>query len=67
MINDEIIYENNVSEEISYYQNSLEVIDHTCDHNRNNLLNTNEETNIIWIHYINENIDISMNDDEIYP
>ena len=31
--------DNNKSEEISYNQNSAEVIDHTCDENGINLLN----------------------------
>ena len=37
-INIETIEENNISEEISDHKNSAEVIDHTCDDNRNNLL-----------------------------
>ena len=41
-INDEIINENNISEEIPSHQNPVEVIDHTCDYNGNNLLNTEE-------------------------
>ena len=32
-----------MSEEISSYQNLSEVIDHTCDENGNNLLNSEEE------------------------
>ena len=41
-INDEIINENYISEEIPSHQNPVEVINHTCDHNGNNLLNTEE-------------------------
>ena len=32
-INDEIIDENNISDEISSHQNSAKLIDHTCDEN----------------------------------
>ena len=39
IINDEIMYENNISEEISSRLSSAEVIDHICDDNGNNLLN----------------------------
>ena len=41
-INDEITNEENISEEISSYQNSAGIIDHTCDDNGINLLNTEE-------------------------
>ena len=34
---------------------------HTCDDNGNNILNTDEETDFISIHYINATNDISMN------
>ena len=37
---DEIMDENNISEEISSHQNSAEIIDHTCDDNGINLLIT---------------------------
>ena len=37
---DEIIDENNISEEMSSYQNLAEVIYHTCDENGKHLLNT---------------------------
>ena len=30
----------NTSEKISYHQNSVELIDHTCDENGINLINT---------------------------
>ena len=40
IINDEIMDENNVSKEISYNKNSSEIIDHACDENGINLLNT---------------------------
>ena len=36
IINKETINEKNMSEEISYHQNSEEVIDHTCDDNGKN-------------------------------
>ena len=39
-INDEITDNKNTSEEISPHQNSAELIDHTCDQNGKNLLNT---------------------------
>ena len=42
-----------MSEEISSYQNLSEVIDHTCDENGNNLLNSEEEADVTSIHYIN--------------
>ena len=37
--NDEILDENNTSEEISSHLNSAEVIDHACDDNGIDLLN----------------------------
>ena len=40
IINDEIMDENNVSKEMSYNKNSSEIIDHACDENGINLLNT---------------------------
>ena len=39
-INDKIIDENNVIEEISSHQNLTEVIDHTCDDNGEQIINT---------------------------
>ena len=39
-INYEITDENNISEEITPHQNSVEIIDYTCDDNGKNLLNT---------------------------
>ena len=47
---------------MSSHQNSSEVIDHTCDDNRNILLDTEEEVNVTSIHPINATNDISMND-----
>ena len=41
-INDEINDDNNTSTEISSHKNSAELIDHTCDDNGINLLNTDE-------------------------
>ena len=38
--NNGIIDEKYISEEISYHQNPEEIIDHTCDDNENNFLNT---------------------------
>ena len=66
-INDEITDDNNTSEEISYHQNSSEVIDHTYDENGINFLNTEEEAGFTSIHYINTTTGISMNDYENYP
>ena len=63
-INDKINDDNNTSEEISSHKNSAELIDHTCDDNGINLLNTEEESNITSIQSINGNNYISMNDDE---
>ena len=60
-INNEIIYENNISEEISSHHNSAEVIDQTCYENGNNLLKTEEEVYVTSIHYIIENNNIYMN------
>ena len=56
--------DNNASEEIASHQNSTGVIDHTCDDNVINLLNTEEEADVTSIQYINETNDISMNYDE---
>ena len=53
-----------ISEEISSHHNSAEVIDHTCDDNGNNILNTEEEGAITSTHYINETNYISMKDDD---
>ena len=55
---------NNTSEEISYNQNSAEVIDHTCDYNGINLINIEEEADVTAIHSINTTNYISMNDDK---
>ena len=54
----------NTSEEILSNKNSAGVIDHTCDDNGINLLNTKEEADITSIHSINATNDIYMNDDE---
>ena len=56
--------ENNKGEEISSHQNIAEVIDHTCDDNGINLINTQEEADVKNINYINATNDTSMNDDE---
>ena len=61
-INYEILDGNNISEEISYHHHSEEVIDHTCDDNGKNLLNTEEEADVTSIHYVNTTNDTSMND-----
>ena len=63
-INDEIIDENNISEEMSYRQNSVEVIDHTCDDNVNHLINAEEEAFVTSIHSINVTNYIYMNNDD---
>ena len=52
--------ENNISEEIYSRQNSAEIIDHTCDENGINLLNTEEEADVTSIHSINATNDMSM-------
>ena len=39
-INDEIPYQNHMSEETSSLQNSAEIIDHACDDSGINLLHT---------------------------
>ena len=44
--------------------NSAEIIDHTCDYNGINLINTEEEVDATSIYSINETNEISMNDDE---
>ena len=56
--------ESNISEEITYNHNSVEVIDHTCDKNETKIFNTEEETDAISIHYINATNDTSMIDGE---
>ena len=40
------------------------MIDHTCDNNGINLLNTEEDVDITSVQSINGNNDISMNNDE---
>ena len=42
------------------------MIDHTCDDNGINLLNTEEEADVTSIQSINGTNDIYMNDDEIF-
>ena len=49
---------------MSSHQNSAEVIDPKFDDNGSNLLNTEEEADVTYIHYINATNDICMNDDE---
>ena len=56
--------DNNASEELAYHQNSTGVIDHTCDDNGINLLNTEEEADVTSIYYINGTNYLSMNDDK---
>ena len=59
--------EKNTSEEKSSHQNSAQVIDHTCDDNGINLLNTEEKSYFKSIHYINATNDIYMNyNDKIF-
>ena len=64
IINDEIFHENNLSEEISHHKNSAEIIDHLCDDNGSNLINTEEEADATSICSISSTYDISMNYDE---
>ena len=61
---DEIIDENNISEEMPSYQNLAEVIYHTCDDNGKHLLNTEEKSYVTSIHSINATNDLSMKDDD---
>ena len=65
-INYERTYQKNISEEISSHQNSKEIIEHACDNNGINLVNTQEEAGVTCIHAINETNDISVNDDDNY-
>ena len=62
--NDEIMDDNNTSEEIYSHKNREEVIYHTCDDNGNNLLNIEEKADVTNIHSINATNNISMNNDE---
>ena len=55
-----------ISEEISSHQNSSEIIDNTQDYNGRNSVNTEEESDVTSIHYINTNNHISMNNDNNY-
>ena len=64
IINDEIIYKNNISEEISSRHDSAGLIDHTCDDNGKHLLNTEEEVEVTSINSINATNEISINDDD---
>ena len=59
-----MIYENNISEQISSHQNPAEVIDHLCDDNGINELNTEEEEDVTYINLINSTNYIYMNDDD---
>ena len=54
-----------MSERISYYQISAEIIDHACDDSGINLVNIEEEVDVTCIHSTNETNNISMNDDVI--
>ena len=54
----------NTSEQISSHQNSAELIDHTCDDNGYNVLNSEKEADVTSIHSINATSEISMNDDD---
>ena len=65
-INNEIKYQNNISKNISSHQNSAQIIDHTCDDNGINIVNTEEGADLTSIHYINEINVTSMNDNENY-
>ena len=56
--------DNNASEEIASPNISTGVIDHTCDDNGVNLLNTEKQQGVTYINYINGDNDISMNDGE---
>ena len=50
----------NENEELASHQNSTGMIDHTCNYNEINLLNTKEETDITYIQYINGTNDIYL-------
>ena len=63
-INDEIMDVNNISEKISSHHNSEDLIDHVCDENGNNLINTATEEDITSIHSINATNNISIIDDD---
>ena len=52
-INDEIKYQNHMSEEISYHQNSEEIIYHACDDSGINLVNIKKEMGFTCIHSTN--------------
>ena len=56
----------NSSEELGYCQNSIGVVDYTCDYNGINLLNTEEGADITSIQSINVTHNISMNDDKTF-
>ena len=45
-INEENMDDKNASEELASHQNSTSVIDHLCDDNGINLLNTEEEVGV---------------------
>ena len=53
-----------VAEELASHKNSIGVIDHICDDNGINLLNTEEEVDFTSIQSINGNNDIYMNEYE---
>ena len=63
-INEENMDESNAIEEMSSNHNSIGVIDHTCDENVINLLNTEEEAYFTSIKSVNGTNDMSMNDYE---
>ena len=65
-INNETTDEKNISEEILSHQNLSEIIDHTCDYNGINLVNTEGEADVTFIYSINATNDMSMNDDDTY-
>ena len=52
--------------EFHLIKNPSEIIDHICDDNGINLVNTEEESDITSINSINATNDISMNDDDNY-
>ena len=62
--NEENMDDKNASEELSFHQNSTGVIDHTCDYNGINLLNTDKEAGVTSIKYINGTNEIYIYDED---
>ena len=56
----------NASEQIASHNNSTGVIDHTCNYNGIDLINTEEEADVTSIQSMNRTNDISINEDEIF-